>query len=206
MPLEQGQETRKRILVAAADVFAKEGFRRATVASIAHSAGLNAITVYRYFPKKKDLFWEAIDSKLRHSELLEHIVDAIKGAKHPGELIERMAVSVAEDVDKDPLIIKLLLFAALELESQKVTFREVFLKPMIQVLTSRIQNWNTDTNGNSADAETAAIAIVGLILSRSMLVHLFGISPSFSASNEEIAREYAALCVSGLNATAPRCG
>lgn len=204
MPQEQGQGTRQRILVAAANVFAKEGFRRATVASIAHLAGLNAITVYRYFPRKKDLFWDAIDSKLRHSELLEHIVEAINDASQPSELIEHIAVSVAKDVDKDPLIIKLLMFAALELESQKVTLRELYLKPMIQVLTSRIQNWSVDRDCKSADAETAAIAIVGLILSRSMLVHLFGIRPTCELSNEEIAREYAALCVSGLNATSSK--
>ncbi len=44
-----------RILLAAVDVFSREGYHRATVADVARVAGVAAGTIYLYFRRKEDL-------------------------------------------------------------------------------------------------------------------------------------------------------
>ena len=61
------RETRLRILEAAAGKFAAFGFRAATMKQIAAAARVNDVTVYRHFPKKQQLYWAAIDWKVRSS-------------------------------------------------------------------------------------------------------------------------------------------
>ncbi len=56
------EERREELLAAARRVFAEKGFHEAKVGDIAASAGIAKGTVYLYFPDKRSLFVEIIDS------------------------------------------------------------------------------------------------------------------------------------------------
>ncbi|MDH7490531.1 MAG: TetR/AcrR family transcriptional regulator [Anaerolineae bacterium] len=73
MPIQQrAEETRARILNAAADCFAQHGYEAASVAEICERAGVSKGAFYHHFPSKQDLFmallndWlEGLDAGLR---------------------------------------------------------------------------------------------------------------------------------------------
>ena len=52
---EKKEETRRRILEAARNLFAKKGFASATTRDVADAAGIAAGTVFNYFPTKEAL-------------------------------------------------------------------------------------------------------------------------------------------------------
>ncbi len=54
------QERRKSILLAALEVFSREGFYKAKVSDIAKAANIGKGTIYEYFDSKKNLFEEMI--------------------------------------------------------------------------------------------------------------------------------------------------
>ena len=56
---EDGKETRRRLLNAACDVFAQNGYRNTKVADICKRAGANVASVNYYFGSKKKLYNEA---------------------------------------------------------------------------------------------------------------------------------------------------
>ena len=56
---EDGKETRRRLLNAACDVFAQNGYRNTKVADICIRAGANVASVNYYFGSKKKLYNEA---------------------------------------------------------------------------------------------------------------------------------------------------
>lgn len=76
MPLQQrAEETRARILEAAAECFAQQGYEAASVADICERAGVSKGAFYHHFPSKQDLFmallndWlEALDGGLRQAQ------------------------------------------------------------------------------------------------------------------------------------------
>lgn len=49
-------ETRARIIQAAARVFAEKGYSRATTRALAAAAGVNEVTLFRHFGSKKNIF------------------------------------------------------------------------------------------------------------------------------------------------------
>jgi len=59
------QETRQRLLNAAAEEFAAQGYDKANVNRIAESAGFAIGTVYNYFPNKRELMYAFIDETAR---------------------------------------------------------------------------------------------------------------------------------------------
>ncbi|MEW2304436.1 TetR/AcrR family transcriptional regulator [Streptomyces sp. NPDC006655] len=54
------RETRQRISNVATVMFREHGFDRVTVAEVARAAGVSAMTVFNYFPRKEDLFLDRI--------------------------------------------------------------------------------------------------------------------------------------------------
>jgi len=58
-PRRDAQETRQRLLAAAAEVFAKKGFWEATHAEICQKAGANTAAVNYHFTSKENLYVEA---------------------------------------------------------------------------------------------------------------------------------------------------
>jgi AcrR family transcriptional regulator len=55
------EETRQRIIEAAAEIGSKVGYARATTRAIAEAAGVNEITLFRHFGNKANLFSAAIE-------------------------------------------------------------------------------------------------------------------------------------------------
>ena len=55
-------DTRTELLKAAAEVFSQHGFRGSTTRRIAEAAGVNEVTLFRYFGSKEALIHEAIAS------------------------------------------------------------------------------------------------------------------------------------------------
>src|SRR5271163_3167200 len=61
--------TEVRIVEAAAQLFAHNGFKGTTTRDIAQLADLNEATLFRYFPRKPDLFWAAVESHVARVKL-----------------------------------------------------------------------------------------------------------------------------------------
>ncbi|MGA9343326.1 MAG: TetR family transcriptional regulator [Rhodanobacteraceae bacterium] len=66
---KRGEATRARILSAARQRFASDGYERATIRAIAADAGIDPSLVMRYFTNKQGLFVAAADIDLRLPEL-----------------------------------------------------------------------------------------------------------------------------------------
>lgn len=81
------QPAHRRILEAAHDVFAREGFRGATTRRIAAEAGVNEVTLFRHFSGKEDLLAAAIDH--RHAQSRERYRDHRLPAQ-PGDVRQEL--------------------------------------------------------------------------------------------------------------------
>jgi AcrR family transcriptional regulator len=55
-------DTRQKIIDAAADVFTKNGYARTTTKSIAKAAGVSEVTLFRHFETKENLMSEAMEA------------------------------------------------------------------------------------------------------------------------------------------------
>jgi AcrR family transcriptional regulator len=89
---EQRRRTEARILDAAAQVFAADGYERTTIRGVASAAGVDAGLVMHYFGSKQELFRRVIDSAP---------VPEISGA--PGQAAEQILAGVADRLVSEPV-------------------------------------------------------------------------------------------------------
>lgn len=87
-------ERRQRILEAARDTFATEGFRNAEVTSIAKRAGVGKATIYKHFESKDQLLLTIVDENFKaiRDIALRHLV----GAGHPLDRFEKTCLAIAD--------------------------------------------------------------------------------------------------------------
>src|SRR2546423_7134819 len=57
------QDRRQKLLIAATDLFARQGFGGTTTRQIAYAAGVTEAIVFRHFRSKEDLYWAVLDSQ-----------------------------------------------------------------------------------------------------------------------------------------------
>jgi AcrR family transcriptional regulator len=196
------EETRRRILQSAAKAFAKSGFRACSIKEIARLACVNDVTVYRHFPKKRDLYRNAVDWKLGTLHL-SNVFDASLDAP-PAETLRGFARRVLEGLNDDPEMVRLIYFAALELGAEKSQLCRAHLRPLLLLLEEQVRAWITKGQIREIDPESAAMNILGPLASHCSVYKLFGAPQEDARSVDEIASEYAEMCLAGLGAAATR--
>jgi AcrR family transcriptional regulator len=200
MTANASRDTRLRIVEAAAGKFAAFGFRAATMKQIASAAEVNDVTVYRYFPKKKQLYWAAIEWKVRTSSFNQVVLDGLATPGRPREMLEQLGESVLGVLLTDHSLGRLIYFAVLELPEEKKRLYEVHLKPLLDKLTAQVSVWVRDGEIRTVDPHSAALAIVGMLWSPYNLQELLGMQFSSQESVKQLACEFAELCLRGLGA------
>jgi AcrR family transcriptional regulator len=85
--------TRQAISDVATALFVERGFDNVTVAEIAEAADVAKMTVFNYFPRKEDLFF---DREGEESELVRAALDARPPGEPPLAALRRLAHELAE--------------------------------------------------------------------------------------------------------------
>ena len=106
---EVAEKTKKKILVAALKVFAKEGFPDAKLRVIASKAGTTHNLIRHHFGSKDDLWKAVVDYGMRSREdSLKHIIDSGQ-SMDPVELYKKLIKSHVIFVAEHPELAKILL-------------------------------------------------------------------------------------------------
>lgn len=102
----RGDRTRRRLIDAARERFARDGYRSASVAIISRDAGLGRTTAFVHFDSKEALFLAAVDDDLdaMFGEFAVRLVDLLA----EGLVVERLLATTLEIVDRHPLARRLL--------------------------------------------------------------------------------------------------
>lgn len=110
---------REQLLDVAAELFAKNGYARATTAELAKAAGVTEPIIYRHFASKRDLFVDLIrrTAKRTLATWEQHLADA----KDPAERLRRLLAD-------NPMV----------MEEGRVNYR-VFLQAITEVEDPEIQ-------------------------------------------------------------------
>ncbi|MBA54161.1 MAG: TetR family transcriptional regulator [Pseudomonadales bacterium] len=96
---DQKPERRKRILLAAREVFANEGFRTAEVKTIATRAGVGKATIYKHFDSKEDLLLSVVKADLQ--AIRDIALTNLVGAGHPLERLKSTSLAIADYLDQN---------------------------------------------------------------------------------------------------------
>ncbi|MBO0726870.1 MAG: TetR/AcrR family transcriptional regulator [Blastocatellia bacterium] len=114
-PRMRGEERRRQIVEVASELFSQGGFNGATTKAIADRAGISPAIIFRHFPSKEAIYSAILDHKLKQAaERIGGRLQDAAGRKDDRAFFGALAFDLLELYSKDPSLIRLLLFSALE--------------------------------------------------------------------------------------------
>ena len=108
--------TQDRIVEAAVQLFSRQGFTGSSTSEIARLAGVSEVTVFRHFHRKKDLFWAAIESRLRRLRISKELLARLAVDENPRTALPGIIALLVETVRHQPETIRLLYVSLFELD------------------------------------------------------------------------------------------
>src|SRR6202140_4581360 len=94
--------TANRIVEAAVQLFSRQGFAASSTHEIARLAGVSEVTVFRHFPRKRDLFWAATESRLRRLRISKELRGRLESDENPRTAIPGIVALLVESLHHQP--------------------------------------------------------------------------------------------------------
>lgn len=154
---KKGEESRGRLLLAAAQEFARLGYHETKVSNIVAAAGLTQAAFYLYFPSKEAIFAELVEGfrgRLRVAADAGRLVTQLPPEQVPNQVRES-ATALFRLLMADPNLTKVALFAAPDGEAIKAEMTAM-------VAANMRRNQAAGVVRPEVDVPVAAEAMVGL--------------------------------------------
>jgi AcrR family transcriptional regulator len=181
----------ERILLSAADLFAKFGYNGVSTRDIASGAGVNEVTIYRHYPRKRDLYLAVLDAELQQVKLRGNLLAQIAEATSGRVALDRAFELIAETLLSKPELLRLLQFSTLELGEDIDPLLRKHLGQLVEVVAHYLDPWAANGEIRGASAKAVVLTLIAIVVSYSSLHRLFlnGVS-----SSDGMLKAYADLC------------
>lgn len=165
--------TQQRILSAAAGLFAQFGYRGTRTRAIASAARLNEATIFRYFPRKRDLYLAVLGAELQkitlRGDLLGQIADAPDSRTALAHAFELVMLTVAEK----PELVRLVQYGSLELNSEFDPILRYHIGQLVEVISSYLDRWIVRGELRCSSSKTLVLAVIAIALGHDPLHRIF---------------------------------
>ncbi|MFC1855360.1 TetR/AcrR family transcriptional regulator [Thermodesulfobacteriota bacterium] len=158
---EEKIPTRKKILLAAEEVFSESGFHKTLVEDIAHKAKLGKGTIYTYFKTKKELFQSLIFDSI--DEIKERVSITVNKEQESAEKLKAGIKAYLEFFKEHKGIFGILIFEHSEVgcDDHQDCF-EIFIKS-IEGLSMFVSAGIKEGTFSDIDPKTVSYGILGSI-------------------------------------------
>ena len=187
-------ERQASIITAAAALFAAKGFKGTTTREIAKTSGISEALLFKYFPTKRDLYAAILAEKSLLSELLAAVDEAAK--KRDDVRVFSLIAGYRIQQHKDPTLLRLLLFSALEGHELSAMFFEHQHRKFYDYLSGYIAKRIKDGEFRRVDPLLAARAFTGMLAHHRLLHEIFKVP--LHRSPADCVETYVSLFLNGL--------
>lgn len=157
----QREETRRKILESATQVFASKGFHNAAVDDIVKASGTSKGAVYFYFESKEQIFLSLVEAYA--STLAQEIQMAVPRARGLVAQVEAAVVTLVRNFQNHRDLAKIVLVDWLSMGPEYQGKRIALKAMLVEVLRGYLDRAVQDGKIAPQDTETAAYVWIGAI-------------------------------------------
>ena len=192
----------ERIVEAAVHLFAHQGFSGTSTREIARLADVNEASLFRHFASKKDLFWAALQSRLRHLRIRKELQDGLSSQADP-ELVFPLIIELVLEISTyQSELIRLLDVGLLELRPGAERIYREQVAPIFQAISDYLDKSSKRGLLRGLDPAVTTIALTTTVLAHQGLHQLFTGSGVPYANSNEAVRAYSKFWLNALRTEA----
>jgi AcrR family transcriptional regulator len=162
-----------RILLRATELFARYGYHGVSTRAVASAARVNQVTVYRHYPRKRDLYVAVIESELQQLRLGGEVLTRMAEAADGRIAVQCAFELIVETLKERPEIVRLLQFSALEWNEDIDPLVRRHLSELLEVLARYVEPWMQTGELGGSSAKAVILTLVGIVISQHALQRLF---------------------------------
>ncbi len=191
-------DRREKILDAATQLFARQGFQGTTTKQISEQTGVTEALIFRHFASKDDLYWAVIERKIKAAAPGEHIRARLSAGGTDLEVLSGVATQILERRAKDQTLSRLLLYSALENHRLSHRFFRTYVAECYEVLADYIRGRIAEGQFRPVDPLLAARGFLGMVVYHSWIQELFGGKRYQNFSVQEVSKTLAEVWLQGM--------
>jgi AcrR family transcriptional regulator len=161
------------MLSTAASLFAKFGYNGVSTREIASAAEVSEVTIYRHYPRKRDLYVAVLGAELQRvqlrGELLTRLAEAPNGRAALASTFELITTTLAQQ----PQMLRLLQYSVLELSDDIDPLLRKHLGQLVEVVARYLEPWIQRGELRCSNAKTLVLTLIAIVLSRGPLRRVF---------------------------------
>ena len=184
-------KTAERTVLAAAKLFARQGYHGTSTREIARVAGVSENTLFRHFDNKEDLFWSAL---LWHTSGLRFRRDLQEGLERgdpPAVVLPKLFEFLTDTATYKPELVRLVAVAYLELHAKIEAYCREHFAPMLSALEHYLAGHARQGTIQGRDTTMLTTALLSSTLMQPGVARLLAQDNLSGASSKDPARPYA---------------
>jgi AcrR family transcriptional regulator len=184
-----------RILASATGLFANFGYNGVSIRDIAEHASVNEVTIYRHYPRKRDLYLAVLAAEMQQVKLGGDLLARIAEASNARMVLTHTFELISMTLLNRPELLRLIQYSALEMDEDLNPLVQRHLSQLVEVMVRYLEPWVNRGELHCTNAKVLVLSLVGIILSHRALDRLFpgdgsGLEAMFGAFTESIALEH----------------
>ena len=194
-----GDDRRRQLVDVAMRLFSRRGFTGTTTREIAVAAGVTEALIFRFFPRKEDLYAAILERKSGEAGS-EAWVEGLRAAAARCDdraVIRGVVRHLLEHRRRDPEFLRLMLYSALEGHSLARQYRERHFSPLRRFIVEYVAERQAAGVFRAGDPRRLARAIIGLPAHDGLVETL---TPDAKIAGDDAVDLYTEFILAGLQA------
>ncbi len=164
--------TEVRIVEAAVQLFARNGFKGTSTKDISRLARVNEVTLFRYFPHKADLFRAAAESRLSGVRMGRDLQSKLAAVEPLHVTVPMLTEFLLENFFNSPQLIRLIFVVGFEVPGADCMVRE-YLGPFFDVIQGYFERCAAKGWIQDVEPSIATLSLAGVVSAHQNLYRLF---------------------------------
>ncbi|GAC1658753.1 MAG: hypothetical protein NVS9B15_20660 [Acidobacteriaceae bacterium] len=200
MPVRLPASERKaQILRTAAELFSQQGYEGTKTSQIAREAGVNEAIIFRHFTNKEELYWAVLEVSCCANDMNIQLKELLEPDGEPESVLCQLAEEVLTRVARNPQMMRLLLFAALENHKLSHRFFRQYASLKYEELAAYIRaRVRTGDFRDDIDPLLAARGFLGMLIYHNQIQQLFGGKNIRDYDPKQVADTFVKLWLNGV--------
>jgi AcrR family transcriptional regulator len=179
-----------KILLAAGQLFARQGYYRTTTREIARLAEVSENTLFRHFDHKEDLFWASLSSYSAGFKFRRDLLEGLTDCHPPEVVVPKIVEMLADTANYRPELLRLIAVAFIELRAKADEFSLEYISPVFSAI-NRYLELNI-RNGRIRDVDTTMLtaALMMTVLTHPAIYDLIDGKKPIHPDGQEAHRAY----------------
>jgi AcrR family transcriptional regulator len=131
----KGSTQQEKIVSAAAQLFARQGYHGTSTREIARLADVSENTIFRHFDRKEDLFWSAVRTRCSAVKLRRDVLEGMSDGGALEVVLPKIVEYLSDILNYSPELLRLIAVALVEMQWKADIFCDECLTPAFSAIS-----------------------------------------------------------------------